>query len=70
MYGAVKNDCTSLKALAIDGSDLMEAGFKGREIGARLNSALDYAMQHPEKNSKEELMDYVMKRGDKKWQKH
>ncbi len=70
MYASVKNDCTALKALAIDGDDLAESGFKGQEIGAGLNSALDYVMKYPERNNKKELMDYVMRRGDKKWQKH
>ena len=70
MYNTIKNDCTSLKTLAIDGSDLMEAGFKGQAIGSELSSALDYVMQYPERNNKKELMDYVMKRGDQKWQKH
>lgn len=50
-------DCVSLKTLAVTGNDLIDYGMKpGREIGRTLNRLLDYVLEHPEKNTKEELL--------------
>ncbi len=63
LYASVENDCTSLKDLAADGDDLIKAGFRGQEIGERLNMALDYVMHYPDRNNKNELMDYINEKG-------
>lgn len=52
-----RSDCVSLKTLAVTGNDLIAYGMKpGREIGQTLNRLLDYVLEHPEKNTKEELL--------------
>ncbi len=53
-----KKECVSLKTLAITGSDLIEAGMKpGKEIGETLNRLLEYVIEHPEANKKEQLLN-------------
>ncbi len=52
-----KNQCVSLKSLAVKGSDLINAGMKpGKEIGEKLNEMLDYVLDNPEDNNKEFLL--------------
>ncbi|MGL5259941.1 MAG: CCA tRNA nucleotidyltransferase [Lachnospiraceae bacterium] len=53
-------DCTSLKELAITGSDLIEYGMKpGVEIGTTLKEVLDLVLEKPELNNKKELLNYI-----------
>jgi tRNA nucleotidyltransferase (CCA-adding enzyme) len=53
-------DCVSLKSLAVNGSDLIQAGFRpGKEIGEKLNSLLTIVLEHPEYNSKEQLLSLL-----------
>ncbi len=52
-----KNECVSLKTLAVTGSDLIADGMKpGKEIGEILNKLLEYVLEHPEANEKETLL--------------
>ena len=52
-----KQECVSLKTLAITGSDLIANGMEpGKEIGEVLNKLLDYVLEHPEANEKETLL--------------
>ena len=52
-----KNECVSLKTLAVTGSDLIADGMKpGKEIGNTLNKLLEYVIEHPEANKKEILL--------------
>ncbi len=54
------NECYQLKQLAIDGNDLMRHGFpKGKQIGAALEQALLYVMEHPNQNDKETLISHL-----------
>ncbi len=56
-----RNECLSLKELAVNGSDLIEAGMKpGKEIGEILKLLLDIVIDEPEKNTKEYLMRYTL----------
>lgn len=49
--------CVSLKELAISGKDLIEAGMEpGKEIGETLKKMLSLVIEHPELNTKEELL--------------
>ncbi|MDE7299619.1 MAG: CCA tRNA nucleotidyltransferase [Lachnospiraceae bacterium] len=49
--------CISLKMLAVNGSDLIAAGFPpGKSIGAALDDLLNYVLEHPEANTREELL--------------
>lgn len=57
-----KQECVSLKTLAITGADLIADGMKpGKEIGEILNRLLELVIEHPEYNTKE----YLLKAKDK-----
>lgn len=50
--------CTSLKKLAVTGTDLIAEGRKpGKELGALLNALLEWVLEHPEDNQKELLLE-------------
>lgn len=52
-----REECTSLKDLAVNGSDLIAAGFApGKELGEVLNRLLFWVIEEPEKNQKELLL--------------
>ena len=51
------DQCTSLKELAVSGSDLIRAGFRpGKEMGELLRSLLAHVLDYPEDNEKETLL--------------
>ena len=50
------NECFTLKDLAINGNDLKEMGFKGKEIGFYLNYFLNSVINETIKNEREELL--------------
>ena len=53
-----KQECVSLKDLAISGSDLIADGMKpGKEIGYVLNSLLEKVIENPELNTRETLLE-------------
>ncbi len=53
-----KNQCVSLKTLAVTGDDLIAAGrAPGRELGELLNRLLELVLEHPEYNTKEILLE-------------
>jgi tRNA nucleotidyltransferase (CCA-adding enzyme) len=53
-----KEQCLSLKDLAVTGSDLIAAGMKpGKEIGQVLNRMLEAVLEEPEWNQKEILLE-------------
>lgn len=57
-----RQDCLSLKELAVNGRDLMELGIKqGKDIGRILNALLDIVVDDPQKNTKEYLTGYTLK---------
>ena len=43
-------DVISIKDLAINGYDIMELGFKEKEIGEALNKCLECVIENPELN--------------------
>ena len=54
-----KNQCMSLKSLAITGRDLIEEGMKpGKELGDVLQALLEHVLDAPEDNTKEILIAY------------
>lgn len=56
-----KNQCYSLKGLAVNGTDLIELGIpKGKDIGNLLNELLDLVIDDELENNKEVLLNYVM----------
>ena len=55
-----KEDCLSLKDLAVTGGDLIAAGMKpGREIGQTLHKLLEVVLEEPERNRKEYLLSLL-----------
>lgn len=61
-----KEQCTSLKELAINGSDLIAAGFTpGRKLGAVLEELLLFVVEEPEKNTREVLLAEAKRRNKK-----
>ena len=52
-----KQECVSLKTLAVTGKDLIRAGYKpGKEIGETLNHFLEIVLEDPKKNTREILL--------------
>lgn len=59
LYGEVleKRQCTSLKTLAVTGSDLIAAGMKpGKELGDTLHRLLELVLEDPARNTRENLL--------------
>ena len=55
------NECVSVRSLAVDGHDMMELGFKGREIGEALNRALNAVIGEEVENERNALIEYLKK---------
>jgi len=51
----------SLKDLAINGYDLIELGYKEKEIGSKLNELLDFILEYPTHNQKDILIGICKK---------
>ena len=63
-----KDECFSLKDLAVNGNDLIEIGYKpGKEIGNTLNCLLQLVIEGVYLNEKSELLKYV--ETTKEWMK-
>ena len=55
-----RNRCMSISQLALNGKDIIEAtNLRGKQIQEALNMCLKYAFYHPEKNTKEELLNIL-----------
>ena len=53
-----RGDCTSIKDLALKGSDLIEKGISpGRKMGEILEKCLELVLEHPEYNTREILLN-------------
>jgi len=57
-----RGDCISIKDLDVNGSDLMEYGLKGPQIGETLNELLHIVMENPKLNEKETLIAMIENR--------
>ena len=58
-----KQHCLTLKELAVNGRDLMEAGFaKGKQLGDILEYLLGEVLEEPELNEKEKLLELASAR--------
>lgn len=59
-----EKNCFTLKDLEVDGSDLMDIGFKpDKSIGEALNWLLEMVIESPELNEREKLLALVKERG-------
>lgn len=55
-----KQECVSLKTLAVTGSDLIQAGMQpGKELGATLQKLLEAVLEDPKCNTKEYLLSLI-----------
>ena len=54
-----ENACLSLKDLAVNGHDLTELGFRGKEIGEKLNLLLEKVLEEELPNEKEALLTFL-----------
>lgn len=62
-YQENKNRCMNLSSLSITGKDVIEhTDLKGKEIQICLQDCLKYCFYHPEKNTKEAMLEYIQKR--------
>ena len=57
-----RGDCVDLKGLAVNGSDLMELGIVGEQIGETLDWLLHIVMENPALNNKNTLISFVENR--------
>ena len=58
-----RGDCLSLRALAVNGADLIAEGIApGKELGEQLQWLLDLVLRHPERNSKQILLEALRRR--------
>ena len=57
-----RGDCMSIKDLNVNGSDLMEFGLKGPQIGETLDELLHIVMENPKLNEKETLIAMIENR--------
>jgi tRNA nucleotidyltransferase (CCA-adding enzyme) len=55
-------ECYTLGGLAVNGNDLIELGYSGREIGKKLKSLLDMVITGRAENRKELLLELINKR--------
>ena len=56
----LKDQCVTLRQLAVSGKDLMQLGMKpGRELGSMLSELLEYVIDDPERNDRDTLCKYV-----------
>ena len=64
---ALKSDAPkSIKDLAIDGSELISLGFKGRDVGSMLSILFDMALDEPSINEKETLLKIAAEKRNSK----
>ena len=55
-----KQQCLTLKDLAVTGKDLIDAGMKpGKELGKTLEKMLEHVLEYPEDNQKEILIGKI-----------
>ena len=55
-----KNQCLTIRDLAVNGSDLIAAGMKpGKEIGETLKSLLELVLDDPKLNNRELLLERI-----------
>ena len=53
-------ECCTISQLAINGNDLLKAGYRGTEIGELLNSLLDAVIEEKTENTKTSLLTYLL----------
>ncbi|MDR2558564.1 MAG: CCA tRNA nucleotidyltransferase [Oscillospiraceae bacterium] len=54
-----RGDCFTIGKLALGGNDLIELGYKGKEIGLKLRVLLDKVITQQAENTKESLLKFI-----------
>lgn len=54
-----KNQCFLLKDLKVNGRDLLELGYSGKDIGDILNNLLEKVLENPDLNAKNKLISII-----------
>ena len=54
-----------ISQLAVNGSDLINLGYRGKEIGEKLESLLNYVMENPDCNKKDILVNFCQSEKEK-----
>ncbi|QYE97467.1 CCA tRNA nucleotidyltransferase [Paraclostridium sordellii] len=53
------NECYELKSLSVNGNDLKALGYKGKDIGIKLNALLELVIENSELNDKLKLIEMI-----------
>lgn len=59
-----EEELLSLQTLAVNGRDMMDCGLRGKQIKTALHMLLDYAMQDPSRNTKEQLLEELKRNAE------
>lgn len=59
------NECFSVKDLAVNGNDLINLGYKGKEIGLELSYLLNLVIDEKTENTRDALLKVLKERGAK-----
>ncbi len=61
LYNKIINNgvCCSLQQLAVNGNDIAQLGYRGKEIGIMLNRALEFVLKNPDENNRERLIEFL-----------
>ncbi len=54
-----ENECFSVKDLKINGNDLIDLGFKGKQIGEKLTLCLDAVIEGKVENDRQKLINFI-----------
>ncbi|MCM1545082.1 MAG: HD domain-containing protein, partial [Ruminococcus sp.] len=54
-----ENQCFTVKSLALNGNDIMNLGYSGRQIGKALNTLVDAVVEEKVSNNKDGLIEYI-----------
>lgn len=54
-----ENKLIHKKDVQLSGEDLLVLGLRGEMIGKVLNSVYEYILENPEKNNKDDILNYV-----------
>jgi tRNA nucleotidyltransferase (CCA-adding enzyme) len=55
----IEEECLTRRDLALNGRDLLERGFQGKEVGRCLDHLLEAVMEEKVKNEKQALLAYL-----------
>ena len=54
------NECFALRDLAVNGNDMIELGYEGKEVGNALGCLLDAVIEGRVENEREKLLAFIL----------